>query len=64
MCVNSAGDWGPSKPKAVAEFIVEMRLRGHAEETIRKVVYENPLSFFSQCERWQFTPPDASLVTP
>jgi hypothetical protein len=29
-----------------------MRRRGHAEDLIRKVVYENPLSFFSQCARF------------
>ena len=63
VCVNSAGDWGPSKPSAVPEFILEMRLRGHSEETIRKVVYENPITFFSQSARWEFTPPDALTAT-
>ena len=46
--VNSAGDWGKSDPLAVPEFMLEMRRRGHAEEVIRKVVYDNPLAFFSQ----------------
>ena len=39
LCVNSAGDWGPSKPTAVPDFILEMRRRGHSEALIRKVVY-------------------------
>ena len=56
LMVNSAGDWGPSKPTAVPDFILELRRRGHAESLIRRVVYENPLSFFSQCKRFQFTP--------
>lgn len=60
VCVNSAADWGPSNPSAVPAFILEMRLRGHPEELIRKVVYDNPVAFFSQCARWQFTPPSAS----
>ena len=30
LLVNSAGDWGPSKPTAVPDFIFEMRLRVHA----------------------------------
>jgi uncharacterized protein len=30
LMVNSAGDWGPSKPTAVPDFILEMRRRGHA----------------------------------
>jgi len=55
---NSAGDWGPSKPTAIADFIMEMRKRGNNEATIRKVVYENPLGFFSQSKRFSFTPPE------
>lgn len=57
LMVNSAGDWGPSKPTAVPDFIMEMRRRGHAESLIRKVVYENPLEFFRQSENFDFTPP-------
>ena len=55
LMVNSAGDWGPSKPTAVPDFIFEMRQRGHAESLIRKIVYENPLEFFSQSPHfdWQ-----------
>ena len=51
IMVNSAGDWGHSDPLAVPEFIFEMRRRGHDEALIRKVVYDNPLAFFSQCAR-------------
>ena len=58
MMVNSAGDWGPSKPTAVPDLILEMRRRGHNETLIRKVVYENPLAFFSKCRQFQFTPRD------
>jgi hypothetical protein len=53
ILVNSAGDWGKSDPLAVPEFILAMRRRGHSEEVIRKVVYDNPLAFFRQCARWQ-----------
>lgn len=56
ILVNSAGDWGPSNPVAVPDFIQEMRKRGHAESLIRKVVYENPLAFFSQSKRFHFQP--------
>lgn len=52
LMVNSAGDWGPSKPTAVPDFIMAMRRRGHAESTIRRVVYENPLTFFRQSRRF------------
>ena len=64
LLVNSAGDWGPSKPTAVPDFIIEMRRRGHCESIIRKVVYENPLEFFSQSANFQFTPravPEAAV---
>src|SRR6266545_732967 len=53
IMANSAGDWGKSDPLAVPELILEMKRRGHTEETIRKVVYENPLTFFRQSTRWQ-----------
>ena len=44
ILVNSAGDWGPSKPMAVPDFILAMRRRGHAESLIRRIVYDNPLA--------------------
>lgn len=56
LLVNSAGDWGPSKPTAVPDLIFELRQRGHSESLIRKVVYENPLAFFSQSKQFQFQP--------
>lgn len=62
IMANSAGDWGKSDPLAVPEMILEMRRRGHAEEVIRKVVYDNPLAFFRQSARWQefASPADAA----
>ncbi len=59
LLVNSAGDWGPSKPTAVPDFILEMRRRGHSELAIRRVVYENPIDFFSQSRGFVFDPPMA-----
>jgi predicted metal-dependent TIM-barrel fold hydrolase len=59
LLVNSAGDWGPSKPAAVPDFILEMRRRGHSESLIRRIVYDNPIEFFSQSRNFQFQPPDA-----
>ena len=60
ICVNSAGDWGPSKPTAVTDFIMAMRRRGHGEGLIRRIVYENPIEFFSQSKNFQFTPPEVA----
>ncbi len=53
IMVNSAGDWGISDPLAVPEFMLAMRRRGHGEDTIRKVVFDNPLQFWRQSLRWQ-----------
>ena len=53
IMANSAGDWGKSNPLNVPEFIQEMKRRGHGDDVIRKVVYDNPLRFFSQSPRWQ-----------
>ena len=64
LLVNSAGDWGPSKPTAVPDFIFEMRQRGHSESMIRRIVYENPLEFFRQSSNFDFRAPDSeSAVT-
>ena len=52
LLVNSAGDWGYSKPTAVPDFILEMRRRGQPEDVIRRVVYENPLALFRQSEQF------------
>jgi uncharacterized protein len=57
LLVNSAGDWGPSKPTAVPDFILEMRRRGYPESLIRRIVYDNPIEFFSQSRNFQA--PDA-----
>ena len=50
--VNSACDWGISTPSAVPQFIFEMRRRKHDEATIRHVVYDNPITFFSQSPKF------------
>lgn len=54
LLVNSAGDWGPSKPTAVPDFVVEMRRRGHPESLIRKVVLDNPLQYFGQSQGFRY----------
>jgi uncharacterized protein len=62
LMVNSAGDWGPSKPTAVPDFIMEMRRRKHPESLIRKIVHDNPLAFFSQSQNFRFVPREESEV--
>ena len=57
LLANSAGDWGPSKPTAVPDLIFEMRRRGNDDSLTRKVVYENPVEFFSQRSEFQLCAP-------
>jgi len=64
IMANSAGDWGKSDPLAVPELIQEMKRRGHSDAVIRKVVYENPLAFFTQCSRWQDWPREETAKAP
>ena len=56
LMANSAGDWGPSKPTAIPDLIFELRRRGHSESAIRRIVYDNPLQFFSQSKGFAFRP--------
>lgn len=58
LLVNSSGDWGISKPTAVTDVILEMRRRGHPASMIRRIVYENPLTFFGQSKRFAFDSPE------
>jgi predicted metal-dependent TIM-barrel fold hydrolase len=58
LCVNSAGDWGPSKPTAVPDLIFEMRKRGHRETQIKEVVFDNPREFFSQSKNFKLPDPE------
>lgn len=62
ICVASACDWGPSVPVAVPQFILEMRRRGHSEELIQKIVYENPVGFLGQSPKFRL-PRSAVAVT-
>ncbi len=56
LMANSAGDWGPSKPTAIPDLIFELRRRGHEESLIRRVVYDNPIEFFSRSRNFDFRP--------
>jgi uncharacterized protein len=53
LWINSAGDWGCSDPLAVPKARLEMRRRGHTEETIRAISFENPKRFLSQSPKFR-----------
>lgn len=50
--VNSAADWGVSDPLAVPKVLREMRRRGHSEADVRRIAWDNPVAFLSQCPRF------------
>ncbi len=51
MMIHSAADWGPSDPMTVPHTITELRERGVKEREIEKLVWDNPVAFFSQSKR-------------
>ena len=57
IMVNSACDWGPSGPAVVRDFAIELKSRGHSEDVVRKVIFENPVEFFRRSEGWTLADP-------
>ena len=51
--MNCACDWGISDPLAVPKAALEMKRRGHSEERVHQVVFENPKRFMSQCDKFK-----------
>jgi hypothetical protein len=51
MLINSAADWGRSDPLKVPRTVLVLRRRGFAEGEIAKVVWHNPVGFFTQSGR-------------
>ncbi len=55
IIVNSAADWGVSDSLKVPKFVDQMRKDGMGEEIIEKIVWKNPVRFFSQSGRLDMT---------
>ena len=56
ILVDASGDWGPSDPGTLHDAIFEMKRRGHPEEDIETVFYNNPCYFLGQCEKFRPEP--------
>ena len=52
ILINSAADWGVSDSLKVPKTVKAMIEAGISEETIRTVVWENPIAFFGQSGRF------------
>jgi len=48
MIINSACDWGVSDPLMVPKTVMKMEQAGFSQEDIETLVWDNPISFFSQ----------------
>ncbi len=53
MIVNGSADWGISDPLSLIKVAEWMRQDGHAEATIRQLLFENPMRFYGQSPRWR-----------
>lgn len=53
ICINSSADWSVSDPLATLKCANEMRRRGHDEPSIRRIFFDNPNSFLSQCPKFR-----------
>jgi predicted metal-dependent TIM-barrel fold hydrolase len=56
ILVDASGDWGPSDPGTLHDAIFEMRKRGHREEDIETVFYNNPCYFLGQSPKFKPKP--------
>jgi len=52
LWMNSAADWGISDPLATVKAVSEMRMRGHTEQLIEKIFFDNPNSFLGQSRKF------------
>ncbi|MCP3953434.1 MAG: metal-dependent hydrolase, partial [Desulfobacterales bacterium] len=53
ICINSSADWSVSDPLATLKCANEMRRRGHGEDLVQKIFYDNPNAFLSQCPKFE-----------
>jgi predicted metal-dependent TIM-barrel fold hydrolase len=56
ICVNSASDWGESSPSMLTDTMLEYRKRGHTEQELTQIFYNNPCQFFGQSPKWKLKP--------
>ena len=54
ILVNSAADWGVSDPLKVPKFVAIAQQSGLPDANIEKLVWHNPVEFFSQSGRLDF----------
>ncbi len=53
MIINGSADWGISDPLSLVKVADYLADDGHSDETIRRLVCDNAMSFYSASPRWQ-----------
>jgi predicted metal-dependent TIM-barrel fold hydrolase len=56
IMVDASGDWGPSDPGTLHDAIFEMRRRGHQQQALDALFYNNPCRFLGQNQRFKPKP--------
>ncbi len=56
LLVDASGDWGPSDPGTLHNAVFEMRRRGHADDVVEELFYDNPCRFLGQCPKFRPQP--------
>jgi len=53
IIVSGSADWGISDPVSLVKVIAQLRADGHSEDTIRRISFDNPNTFYSQSTNWR-----------
>jgi len=53
VMVNSSADWGVSDPTALAKVAGNMKGAGFSDDEVKKLLFDNPLAFYGQCDRFR-----------
>ena len=53
VIVNGSADWGVSDPLSLIKVVEHMRGDGHSEETIRDLVFNTAMRFYSASPNWK-----------
>ena len=53
MIVNGSADWGVSDPLSLPKVVQHMAGDGHSQQTIQRIVFDNPMAFYGQSPRWR-----------
>lgn len=53
MMINGSADWGVSDPLSLVKVVDHMQRDGHSDETINRIVFQNPMAFYGNSPNWK-----------